>query len=150
MNTLFVFFDLGPNCFFKIWQLAFDFWHFLFKLPPFRRKRKYPPPAPHLNISLTINQPSHHDKAARRLWVLLSQTAWLLAIDSRPGLKCQYHLFWVVSLGKGVGVGLARCAGNVFIDHSGWWAGGSVAACHNNWKHWLVRGAEMLDSQFMV
>lgn len=25
----------------------------------------------------------------------------------------------------------------IFIDHSGWWAGGSLAVCHSNWKHRL-------------
>lgn len=48
----------------------------------------------------TINQSSNLFKRARRLWVLLSQTAWLVVIDSCPRLKCQYHLFWVVSQKK--------------------------------------------------
>lgn len=71
-----------------------------------------------------INQPSNHYKRARRLWLLLSQTAWLVAIDPRPCLKCQYHLFWVVSLKKNhlhwSGRSVSRWLSLTTIGNTGW------------------------------
>lgn len=57
-----------------------------------------------------------------------AQTAWPVVIDSCPRLKCQYHLFGLVSPKK-----------PLFIDQRGWWAGGFPAASHEHWEHSLER-----------
>lgn len=124
-----------------------------------KKKRKSTNWHPALIFAIpTINQSSDRYRTARRLWVLLSQTAWLVAIDSRPSLKCQYHLFWVVSLKKkkkkkssslitavGEQVALSQCA--TTIGNTGWYAARNVrqtihgpvghlsAADNSFWRH---------------
>ena len=88
----------------------------------------------------TINQPSNDYKGARRLWALLSQTAWLVAIDSQPSLKCQYHLFWVVSKKKEKDL------------HWSLWSVSRWLSCSVPQQLETLVGTrpEMLDRQFMV